>query len=363
MFDFQLLGTQIVKELSSLIDKNVLVTDKNGFVIASTDPARLNTFHEGASLSMKNQKEINMTKEMCEKLRGVRPGIVMPIIISNTPIGVIGITGKPIEVEQYAKLVKKVAELFITDFMSRQEKERGIREIEFFFFDLMTTEIDEDTIEERAKVLNIDSSLYQRVAMIQTFRQLEIADVENLMRIQTLHPDLKIVRWGLEKLVLILPDIPKKQLHEGLTNIAVKIQKKKNRKFPIGIGKVTGFHNIKESFKQAEMAVAISARQERMVFEEDLKLELLYYSIPKEVQEEFLNRTLAPILKEEELLYNLEVWIQKKTSLQEVADELHIHKNTLNYRLNKIESLLGMKLTNSEDIAIIYTALRLYRKK
>lgn len=363
MFDFQLLGTQIVKELSSLIDKNVLVTDKNGFVIASTDPVRLNTFHEGASLSMKKQKEINMTKEMCEKLRGVRPGIVMPIIISNTPIGVIGITGKPIEVEQYAKLVKKVAELFITDFMSRQEKERGIREIEFFFFDLMTTEIAEETIEERAKVLNIDSSLYQRVAMIQTFRQLEIADVENLMRIQTLHPDLKIVRWGLEKLVLILPDIPKKQLYEGLTNIAVKIQKKKNRKFPIGIGKVTGFHKIKESFKQAEMALAISAHQERMIFEEDLKLELLYYSIPKEVQEEFLHRTIAPILKEEELLHNLEVWIQKKTSLQEVADELHIHKNTLNYRLNKIESLLGMKLTNSEDIAIIYTALRLYRKK
>ncbi|TWT02446.1 sugar diacid recognition domain-containing protein [Planomicrobium sp. CPCC 101079] len=363
MFDFQILGTQIVEELSSLIDKNVLVTDKNGFVIASTDPVRLNTFHEGASLSMKNQVEINMTKEMCEKLRGVRPGIVMPIIIANTPIGVIGITGKPAEVEKYAKLVRKVAELFITDFMSRQEKERDIREIEFFFFDLITTESTNEAIEDRAKVLNIDSSLYEQVAVIQTDRQLEIADVENLLRTQTVHPDLKIVRWGLEKLVLILPNIPKERLCEGLLSISAKLQKKTKRKLPIGVGKATGFYNIKESFKQAEMAAAISARQNRMVFEEDLKLELLYYSIPQKVQEEYLKRTIAPLLEEKELLHNLEVWIQKKTSLQEVADELHIHKNTLNYRLSKIETILGLKLTNSEDIAVIYTALRLYRKK
>lgn len=363
MFDFQVLGTQIVQELSSLIDKRVLVTDKNGFVIASLDPERLNTFHEGAALSMKKQQEIHMTEEMCRKLKGVRPGIVMPIIISNTPIGVIGITGKPAEVEKYAKLVKKVAELFINDFMSRQEKERGVREVEFFFFDLITTTMDKESIVDRAKMINIDISLYRRVAVIQTHQQMELSDVEDFLHIQTLHPDLKIVRWGLEKMVLLLPNISKNKVIEGLKNLAAKIQKRVKRKISVGVGKEMHYYNLKESFAQAEMAVEVSARQDRIVFEEDLKLELLYYSLPKDVQEEFLRRTLTPLLEEKELLYNLEVWINKKKSLKDVAEELHIHKNTLNYRLGKIEKILGMDLTDSEDLVILYTALRLLRKK
>lgn len=361
MLDFEYFGNQIVRELSSLIDKNVIVTDKNGFVVASTDPVRLNSFHEGAALAMKNQQEIHMTKEMCEKLRGVRPGIVMPIIISNTPIGVLGITGTLSEVEKYAKLVRKVAELFITDFISRQEKERGVREIEFFFFDLITSEADREVIEDRARMINIDISIYERVALIHTFQQMEIADVENLMRVQTIHPELKIFRWGLEKLVLLLPSIPKNQLCESIKGLSRKIEKKMKRKLPIGIGNITSFDKLSESFRQAEIAVAVSTQQEKMVFEEDLKLELLYQSIPLEVQEEFLNRTIAPLLKEEELLHNLEVWIQKKKALKEVAEELHIHKNTLSYRLGKIESLLGVDLTDHNDIALLYTAIRLLR--
>lgn len=362
MFDFQVLGAKIVEELTSLIDKNVLVTDKNGFVIASTDPARVNTFHEGAALAMKNQQPLHMTKEMCENLAGVRPGIVMPIIISDLPIGVLGVTGKPSEVEKYAKLVKKVAELFITDLISRQEKERGIREIEFFFFDLVTSDSSFETIEGRAKMLNINTSMYQRIAMMQTNRQYEIEDVENLLRIQTIHPEMKIIRWGLERLIFLLPNISKQELKIGLQKLAQKVAGPNTGKLPVGVGKAGDFQYLKESFQQAEMAHAVSARQGEIVFEEDLKLELLYYSIPKEVQEEFIRRTIAPLLDETELLHNLEVFLQKRSSVQAVADELHIHKNTLIYRLNKIENILSISLSDNNDLATVYTAFRLYRK-
>ncbi|AQQ54702.1 CdaR family transcriptional regulator [Planococcus lenghuensis] len=363
MFDLQVIGTQIVEELSSLIDKNVLVTDKNGFVIASTDPVRLNTFHEGASISMRDQKELHMTKEMCERLKGVRPGIVMPIIISQMPIGVIGVTGKPSEVEKYAKLVKRVVELFVTDFLSRQEKERGIRESEFFFFDLIMGNISKEILKDRAKLIQLNISIYQRIAIIQTHRKFEISDVEHFLRIQTIHPDTKIIRWGLERLVLLLPQVSKKQLCDGLQRLTNRIEKLTKRKTFVGIGKVTSFYELSDSFRQAETAVSVSIKQNRLVFEEDLKLELLYYSIPPEVQEEYISRTIAPLLTEKELLHSLEVWIQSTGSLKEVADELHIHKNTLTYRLAKVESVLKVNLHDSNDFAVIYTAIRLLRKK
>ncbi|ALS79529.1 CdaR family transcriptional regulator [Planococcus kocurii] len=363
MFDFEALSSQIVEELTSLIDKHVIVTDKNGFIIASTDANRLNSYHEGAAISMRNQQEFHLTTEMSNQLRGVRPGIVMPIIVSGTPIGVLGITGKPTEVEKYAKLVRKVVELFITDSISREEKERGIREIEFFFFDLVTTNSPKEVIEDRARMINIDSSLYRRVAVIQTYQQLEVTDVEGLLKIQTIHPELKIIRWGMEKLVLLMPDIKKEKMIEGLNSLSIKIQKKIRQKLPIGIGNFNSFEHLKESFSQAETALLVSERQEKIVFEEDLKLELLYYSIREEVQEEFLKRTIEPLLKEDELMLSLETWLQRKNSLQDVADELHIHKNTLIYRLNKIQAILKLNLNDMNDLVIVYTAIRLYRKK
>ncbi|WP_203333730.1 CdaR family transcriptional regulator [Planococcus beigongshangi] len=363
MFDFESLSSQIVNELTSLIDENVIVTDKNGFIIASTDPQRLETFHEGATLAMEKQQEIRMTKEMCEKLDGVRPGIVMPLIVLGAPIGVIGVTGKPDQVDKYAKLVRKVTELFITDSISRQEKERHIREIEFFFFDLITASPSVEIIENRAKMINIDISLYRRIAVIQTYHQLEITDVESLLRIQKIHPELKIIRWGMKKLILLIPDIKKEKLVDGIGELLVKIQGKKKQELPVGVGNINDIHELKRPYQQAETALAVAERREGIVFEEDLKLELLYYSIPDEIQEEFLNRTLAPLYKKEELLRSLETWIKMKKSLQVVADELHIHKNTLIYRLNNIQSILNMDLHNTDDLMTLYTAIRLYRKK
>lgn len=363
MFDFQVLGKQIVKELSSLIEQNVILTDKNGFIIASTDSSRVNTYHEGAFIVMKNREELHMTEDMCKTLSGVRPGMVLPIIISDSPIGVIGITGPPSEIEKYAKLVRKVVELFITEFMMRQEREKGFREIEFFILDLFTTETAIESIEERAKLLNIDMKVYSRVGIIQTFNPLEINDIEHILRIQSVHPELKIIRWGLEKLVLLLPDMNKDQLLFGLTDLSSKIVKIIKQQVFIGVGEVKEFFSLKESFQQADIAVKVATRQNRIVFEEDLKLELLYYSISEETKEEFLNRTIAPISQDEEMLHTLEIWLQSKGSLQEIADELHIHKNTLKYRLHKIEEQLNMDFSDKNDLAVIYTAIRLHTRK
>lgn len=363
MFDFQVLGKQIVKELSTLIEQSVILTDKNGFVMASTDKSRLNTYHEGAFIAMKNRHELHMTEEMCKTLRGVRPGMVMPLIISDTPIGVIGITGQPFEVEKYAKLVRKVVELFITEFIMRQERERGFREIEFFIMDLFTTEISMEDIKERAELLAIDIHKYTRVGIVQTFQPLEISQIEAILRMQSVHPELKIIRWGMEKLVLLVPTIKKAELLRSLEDLSLKIKKMLKQPVYIGMGEQKEFYMLKDSFHQAEVAVTVAARQDRIVFEEDLKLELLYYSIPEETREKFLQRTIEPILCEHELLQTLEVWLRTTGSLQEIADDLHIHKNTLKYRLQKIEQLLSIDLSSKNDLSLVYTAIRIHTKK
>lgn len=52
----------------------------------------------------------------------------------------------------------------------------------------------------------------------------------------------------------------------------------------------------------------------------------------------------------EELLNTLLVYINKNGERNKVARELHIHRNTLNYRLNKIEEITNLKFNNYIDL-------------
>src|SRR5699024_2098036 len=85
----------LVWEIQKLINEDVIVTNEYGKIVASTDESRLNKFHEGALLAIKQRKQLMMTKEHTLNLAGVKKGILLPIIIDQQPIGVLGITGTP----------------------------------------------------------------------------------------------------------------------------------------------------------------------------------------------------------------------------------------------------------------------------
>ena len=51
-----------------------------------------------------------------------------------------------------------------------------------------------------------------------------------------------------------------------------------------------------------------------------------------------------------ELLETLLTYIEFNGEKNKVSDILHIHRNTLNYRLNNIEEITGLKLNNYMDL-------------
>lgn len=71
------------------------------------------------------------------------------------------------------------------------------------------------------------------------------------------------------------------------------------------------------------------------------------------------NSVIGKILEEsmgEELLNTLLVYINNNGERNRVAGELHIHRNTLNYRLNKIEEITGLSFGNYVDLREYVTA-------
>ena len=79
--------------------------------------------------------------------------------------------------------------------------------------------------------------------------------------------------------------------------------------------------------------------------------------VPKAAADYFVLKTLGE-LKEEDLDL-LRTYYACNMSLQETADRLFLHKNTLQYRLNRIRKITGKDPRIVKDAAVLYTSLSL----
>ena len=59
----------------------------------------------------------------------------------------------------------------------------------------------------------------------------------------------------------------------------------------------------------------------------------------------------------------LQTWFKNNVQNGDTANELFIHRNTLEYRLNKIANLTGLNLAKFDDRLLLYIGLQLDRNE
>ena len=74
-------------------------------------------------------------------------------------------------------------------------------------------------------------------------------------------------------------------------------------------------------------------------------------------------RVLGPVLAYDEahdahLLQSLRVFLQENRSWQRAAERLHVHKQTLVYRIRRVEELTSRRLSDTGDVADLWLALQ-----
>jgi len=145
----------IVDRTMKILDKNINIRDKNGIIIASGNPERINTIHEIATKTIEEEKILKVTEKEAQKMKGVQPGIDLPIYFNNEVVGVVGIIGNPKELDIYAGLVKMMVELMLQQTyyieklqLEEQAEENFVREllndsliISEKYFDIVTKKI------------------------------------------------------------------------------------------------------------------------------------------------------------------------------------------------------------------------------
>lgn len=366
LFQTDRLFKSLVKEINQLIDEDVIVTNEAGIVVASTDLKRINQFHEGAALAMKQGKKMIITAELTKELKGVRKGIVLPIVIEETPIGVLGITGNPLKVEPHARIVQKMAELFIQGTVDQMTQEKMTRNIELFVFDWINENIPEDLLLSRSDFFNLDIKKYSQIISIQfpfTGDDLSYKDI-NFFRTQWDQKGIALfIRWGQGKLLIIDQAHDKKTLHSKINTFLKNTLGRLDENACFGVGQALGYKNITLSYDQAERACLIASKTKQITFEEELQFEMLQYALDKTTKKIFIERTISLLREDRTMLVTLRSWLENDMSIQKTAAELYIHKNTLYYRLKKIESLTKLKVNSLDDVILLYIGNRFLEEK
>ncbi len=138
----------------------------------------------------------------------------------------------------------------------------------------------------------------------------------------------------------------------------------------LGIGRPgRGLAGVRRSLVEAEQAARIQVQQSGVGVRRyaDLGVMQLLYPLQSSGKlEEFCRETLDPLLRADlhqgdALLTTLEAWFAANGNLTEASRRLSLHRNTLMYRLRRIEEALGTSLEDAELRLTLQLALKIWR--
>lgn len=125
----------------------------------------------------------------------------------------------------------------------------------------------------------------------------------------------------------------------------------------LGIGtQVTGLSEIHKSFERALISTQMAVfRKETVIYFDDMGIyQILLSCKDRSILTSYADKLLEPLdhagSKSEDYLELLKSYIQNDRSLEKTADALFLHRNTVNYRLQKIRDLLHSPLKTVEEL-------------
>jgi sugar diacid utilization regulator len=155
-----------------------------------------------------------------------------------------------------------------------------------------------------------------------------------------------------EKHILSILDMIKVKFHQNYS------QEYRNLQIKIGVSdSFESIKDFKEAFDNTIQTVKMiedTITPIKTLFFKDIEIKRLLLANENKHLEQFCDKLLSPLLAYEnsskkDFLKTLEVYLKTNCSWSASKDILHIHGNTLTYRLNRISAILGVDLKNYQD--------------
>ena len=348
---------EIVDAVKEVVDKNINFIDINGIIIASTDKERINTFHEAGYKCICSMKNITVNED--NEYKGAKKGINYPILINNNAIGSIGITGNPDEVSRFGFLVTKITEIFFKEQQLNYKYEADKHRINYVVKSLIY-----DSVEDKKEIETIleefEISPYEKFAVV-IFKVNKVDDVREFEKLEN---DIRSVLNDIGNIfkIHVYPNefiaLVNEIKYNKLRKIYMNTLKKYKGSLSGGVGRLKDLYDTHKSYSEARSALKYSVKNnDILTYFDNLSLELILESIDEDIKQQYVEKALRELEESEKSL--LRCFYKNNMSLKDTSEELFIHKNTLQYRLDKINYKTGFNPRSFSEAVVLYLALRL----
>lgn len=328
----------IVDKMMKDIPYNINIMDKRGIIIGSGNKERIGTLHHGAVAAIKQKKIVAIQKD--EEF--VKKGINLPIELDGHIVGVVGISGEVKETRPFGNLVKSAVILLIEQSVAL-EKENQEKNLRQEFFNLITDPDATYTKELIDQALSNGIQLNKPSQIVYAKFPHEIGEdiIKHFPSFKTSNQSLCIVVQETNRI-----DALKELIECQHPDAFISISKMNNK--------------ISDGFLQAKSSMRVL----KGVFLNEKVISYDRCEFIADMSELQKNNTkaerLAQLLeKNDELIKTLQVYLSCNLNANETASQLIIHRNTLNYRLNRIYKMTGKDPKNIlELVELIFMLIK-----
>jgi len=375
------LAQRIVDSAMLLVHRNVNIMDRDGVIIATGHPHRRRTFHKGAKDVIETGMVIEIYPNQLDLYPGALQGINLPIVFDEQVVGVIGVFGVPDEVRDTGRLVKAITELILERELLQEETRSRYKLREQF----LETALSKDApvalpkLKRLAKAMNLNLSLTRAVSItnVAPFMQNAVSSYgsSELVLERSTEAILKhIEQTGLvseqdiaviwDEMLIVLKTFPvtgqPEQVRDWGSSLLNSLRALNPEIICCGIGSsVDSVCSYEASYQQARYCLhaCCSSHPLRLISDRQL---LLGYTLVESMGTPVIAALASLTCKFRDFLdkkvdgrKTLEALLVANLNLSSASNMLHIHRNTLMFRLEQFQSITGLDPAHNFEDAVL----------
>lgn len=366
----------IVNQIVNNLGHKIIIVDNTGIIIASGDKRRVNSYHSIAEKVILTEKMMVVTSEEAKNLKGVKPGINLPLLLNDKIIGAIGITGEPEDVLPFAELIKNYFESMLNQAFIMEQLRTTENATELFLFNLMNENLDnKNNVIAKASLLGIDLKIPRVAIAIKVNRNSSSFDSNSIKKQinEYFYGPNHLVFYNGKNSFAILYAVEKMENNDSINSeILLKIDNfktildKRNQTYRIGIGSFyPGLIGLKKSYREAMDTIEINEKiknDAHISFCNEINLEFLLNTIQNSHAGDFKHRfgkneDSYEILQDEKIVLTLNAFFNENLNVSKAADKLGISRITLSSYLDKVYESTGYNPRNFNDAIQLRTMI------
>ena len=351
------LAEQIVNTIKDVCNHDINFIDCSGIILASTNPARIGTFHEIGLKAAQTGTSIEVTED--DSFSGTQRGINMPLYHEGRILAVIGITGVPDQIRKYAYLAERITNLLIREQELNQYSRREADKKHFVLQSLIQNDTsNRDYLSNSLETFHIGLNRSYRLILIRINSRYNLTNLSLIeQKTQEMFTmagiSLFTFFYPRDFVALINTEAYQKQafiFHTFANENASILQ--------VAVGKSTPVFQVHHSYESALTAInTLTNGSENFALFDDLTLQLILSSVTDDTRNHFLQKTISGLSTQD--LDIIKVYFSEDMSLIRTCDKLYLHKNTLQYKLNRIHKITGLNPRKFQDAVLLYLAVLL----